>query len=96
MKIANKNLFLIFLITIAIVLVPWIAMQFTLEVQWTLKDFIIAFVLIFGTGVIIDLTIRKIKTPTLRFLLITIIIAFLLLLWAELAVGVFNSPISGS
>ncbi|MAP81086.1 MAG: hypothetical protein CL526_08350 [Aequorivita sp.] len=96
MKIANKNLFLIFLITTAIVLVPWIAMQFTTEVNWAFTDFLVAFILIFGTGVIINLTLRKIKNPKLRILLVSLVVFLLFLLWAELAVGVFNSPIAGN
>lgn len=85
------------LIGIAIILsIPLIAMQFTNEVQWGLLDFLIAAILLSGTAVAIEVVTSWVKTKRTRILIITAIICGLLLVWAELAVGVFNSPIAGS
>jgi hypothetical protein len=71
-------------------------MQFTNEVNWTLFDFIVAGVLLLGTGLIFDLVIRKTKNIKYRIAISVALLIILLLVWAELAVGVFGTPISGS
>ncbi len=87
----------IILVTTALILsIPLIAMQFTKEVNWTLSDFVIAAVLLLGTGLAIDLVIRYVKTGLSRTILLVVILLLLFLTWAELAVGIFGSPFVGS
>lgn len=82
---------------IAVILsIPLIAMQFTSEVNWTLSDFIVAGVLLISTGLAIELVIRNIKSGTSRTIILIIILVALFLIWAEMAVGIFGSPIAGS
>jgi len=71
-------------------------MQFTNEVNWTLFDFIVAGVLLLGTGLVFDLVIRKTKNIKYRIAISVALLIILLLVWAELAVGIFGTPISGS
>jgi O-antigen/teichoic acid export membrane protein len=92
----NKRIRIIILITIILLLIPLIAMQFTDEVHWTLYDFIIAGVLLLGTGCIIDFLIRKIKNVKYRIAIIIAVLIVVLLIWAELAVGIFGTPIQGN
>ncbi len=92
----NKRLKIIGLITGSILCIPLIAMQFTNEVNWKLMDFVVAAFLIFSTGTIFDLILRKVKKPSLRIVLSLGIFVILLLIWAELAVGIFGTPLSGS
>lgn len=83
--------------TVAIILsIPLIAMQFTDEVNWTLSDFIIAGLLLLGTGFLLELVVRKISKKQNRIIWYSIIIAILLLIWIELAVGIFGTPFAGS
>ena len=82
--------------SVIILFIPLIAMQFTDEVNWTLIDFVIAGGLLIGTGLICEFTLRKIKKTKYRIVIILSIIAVLLLIWAELAVGIFGSPFSGN
>ncbi len=91
-----KRIGIILFITFSILLIPLIAMQFSEEVNWALPDFIIAGILIFITGILIDFTFRKAKNRKNRLFYSVIIMLALLLLWAELAVGIFGSPIAGS
>ena len=85
------------LATIAVILsIPLIAMQFTKEVKWTLTDFIAAAVLLLSAGLAIELVIRNIKTGTSRTILLIVILLALFLIWAELAVGIFGTPLAGS
>lgn len=87
----------IILITIALLLlIPLIAMQFTDEVNWSVFDFVIAGTLLFGTGVLCELALRKIKSFKYRLAILTCILLVLLAIWAELAVGIFGTPFAGS
>jgi hypothetical protein len=70
-------------------------MQFTNEVNWTAADFIVATILLLGTGFIIEVILRLVKTPQYRFAICAALLIFLILIWAELAVGIFGTPIAG-
>jgi bacteriorhodopsin len=76
--------------------IPLIAMQFTDEVNWTIMDFIVAGILLFGTGLMCELVLRKVKNIKYRIGICAVILAALFLIWAELAVGIFGSPFAGS
>ena len=92
----NKRLGTILLGSLSLLLIPLIAMNYSSQVQWGVFDFLIAGVLLMGTGVAIEIVIRKIRTRNSRILVIAGVLLLLLLLWAELAVGLFGSPIGGS
>ncbi|TDD74655.1 hypothetical protein E0F89_14215 [Flavobacterium caseinilyticum] len=85
----NNRLLLIISLTAILLMIPLIAMQFTEDVNWTLFDFTVAGILLFGTGILCELAIRKIKKPQYRFAALLIIMTVLLLIWVELAVGIF-------
>jgi protein-S-isoprenylcysteine O-methyltransferase Ste14 len=55
----NKRRIIIFVLVVLLLLIPFLAMQFTSEVNWTLSDFLVAGVLLFGTGLLIELAFRK-------------------------------------
>lgn len=95
---AGKNRrFIGILIVIGILLlIPLIAMQFTDEVNWTGSDFAVMGVLLLGTGLLFELVMRKVTKSNSRIILLIAIIAIFLLVWAELAVGIFGTPFAGS
>ncbi len=72
------------------------AMQFTKEVNWTISDFLVMGILLFTTVFTIDFVLKKLKTLKSRLILIVGIVVLLALVWAELAVGIFGSPLAGS
>ncbi len=85
------------LLTVAILLfIPLIAMQFTNEVDWSVFDFAIAGFLLLGTGLLCELVLRTVSKPGHRVLICAAILIALFLVWAELAVGIFGSPLAGS
>ena len=92
----NKRPIRIALITLVILLIPFIAMQFTNEVQWTIADFIIAGGLLFFAGLAIETVTRRIKNKTYMVVLLVAIFSILILIWIELAVGIFGTPFSGN
>ena len=92
----NNRLKIILLIVLGILLVPLIAKQFTSEVNWGVEDFALMVVLLFGTGLLIEVVLRYVQSKGNRILLCSLIIIALFLVWAELAVGIFGSPFAGS
>lgn len=59
-------------------------------------DFIVAGILLLSTALTIDFILQKVKSTNHRILLIAIAILVLLLIWVELAVGVFGSVVAGN
>ena len=92
----NKRLTGILLTVAILLLIPLIAMQFTNEVDWKLPDFIIAGVLLLGTGLMIEFVMRKVKKRKFRIVICLALLVLLFLIWAELAVGIFGTPLAGS
>ena len=93
----KKNRLLTILgIVAAILLIPLIAMQFTDEVNWQLTDFIIFGALLFGVGILIEISLKKLKTSKYKTPIIIAIVILFLLIWAELGVGIFGTPFAGS
>ena len=86
----------ILLTAAGLLLIPLVAMLFTSEVNWTLADFVVMGVLLFGTGLTCEFVLRKVRSTTYRILLCAGVIITLFLVWAELAVGIFGTPLAGS
>lgn len=91
-----KTFLILLSIVLLLLLIPFVAMQFTNEVNWSLMDFVMAGILLFATSLVFELVIRKVKSTKHRLLISGIILLLLFLLWAELAVGIFGSPLAGN
>lgn len=91
MFMQNRNITRIALATAFLLLVPLVAMQFTKEVTWSLADFVVAGVLLFGTGLTFDLVTRRAGTIVYRFAVGTALITALALVWINLAVGIIGT-----
>lgn len=92
----NKRLISILSAIAILLLIPFIAMQFTDEVNWTGFDFVVMGSLLTGTGLLCELIMRKVKTVKNRLLLCGMALFVFFLIWAELAVGIFGTPFAGS
>jgi hypothetical protein len=75
-----------------ILLVPFLAMQFTDEVAWGVFDFAVAGALLGGTGLIHQLAASKAGNIAYRAAVGVALAAALLLVWMNLAVGVIGEP----
>lgn len=93
---ANKRLIIMMTTAATLLSIPFIAMQFTTEVDWNLFDFIIMGFLLFGSVLLVELVLRKVKSSKNRFIICAVILAMFFLIWAELAVGIFGTPFAGS
>jgi hypothetical protein len=93
-----KNRRLIFILTIVaiLLLIPFIAMQFTDEVKWTILDFVTMGILLTGTGLMCELVLRKVTKSMYKLALCVVIAGVFLLIWLELAVGLLGTPFAGS
>ena len=95
--VMNKKIFSRILYVVLLLLcIPFFAMQFNGSVHWSLGDFILMGLLLMGLGISIKLILNRIKNRKKSLLYIWILIILFLLIWAELAVGIFNTPFVGA
>lgn len=92
----NKRLIGIVATVAFLLSIPLIAMQFTNEVDWDGFDFLVMGILLLGTGLTIELILRKVRNMNYRIGIVFLVLIALFLIWAELAVGIFGSPFAGS
>lgn len=91
----KKGLVIICLIAVVLA-IPLIAMQFTDEVIWDVADFIVAGFLLLCLAIVLDYARMKIQKKDHRIAAILIILLFFILVFIELAVGIFGTPFAGS
>jgi len=83
----TKSLLRLAFATACLLLIPLVAMQFSTEVVWTLSDFVIAGGLLFGAGLSYLLVARLGSSASYRLGVGVAVVAGLLLVWGNLAVG---------
>ena len=95
MALQNKR-FIAIVVSIAILLlIPLVAMQFTNEVNWSLQDFVAAGLLLLITGIMCEFVLRKVKNTQYRIIICVALLIICLIVWIELAVGIFGTPFAG-
>jgi hypothetical protein len=72
-----------------LLLLPLVAMQFTTEVAWDTTDFALAAVLLIGGGAIYEVAATASSSHRHRHLIGTGLVAIVLIVWAQGAVGIF-------
>jgi hypothetical protein len=92
----NKRLIGILVTVVLILLIPFIAMQFTTEVDWSVMDFVVMGILLLGTGLLCEMVLRNVKSFGKRLLFIGIILFGFFLIWAQLAVGLLSKLFTGT
>lgn len=70
--------------------IPAVAMQFTREVNWGPEDFLAAALLIGLAGLGFELAARLSRGRAVRWIVAGAVLLGVLLVWAELAVGIFD------
>lgn len=74
-----------------LLLVPFVAMQMTSEVNWTASDFVFAAVLFGSVGLAIEVIVRKSSSLFYRWGAALAVIAAFLTVWVNAAVGMIGS-----
>ncbi len=77
-------------------MIPLIAMQYTSEVSWTVVDFVLAGFILYIFLIGLYYLWSTIKSSSYRMIACILVLLLFLLVWIELAVGIFDSPFAGS
>ena len=78
-------------VTTIILLIPYLAMQFTQAVNWSPADFILAGILLFGTGMGYLLMTERPTGLVYKFAVGLALATALFMVWSNLAVGIIGS-----
>lgn len=92
----RSSLFKVLGVTLILLLIPLIASLISDQVDWHVDDYILMGSMVFTTGLIGINVLKVIKNKKIRWITITLLCLMFLLVWAELAVGVFDTPFAGS
>jgi len=79
------------LVTVVILMVPLVAMQFSDHVNWSVLDFLLMGSLIFGTGVLFVLVMRLSSNIVYKVAMGLAIGATFFMVWVNLAVGLIGA-----
>jgi hypothetical protein len=79
-----------------VLLAPLLGMLLSNEVDWGPADFIIVAIILAGIGTAYQLIVKGIKNDTKQAAIGIVLAAAMVLIWIELAVGLFGSPLAGS
>ena len=96
MVLLHKRYITILISVLFLLLIPMIAMQFSDQVDWSFLDFLVMGCLLFSVGLIGDWVRRKVNNSKYRVAIYLAILIAFLLIWAELAVGIFGTPFAGN
>ena len=73
----------IVIVVMLLLLIPFLAMQFTEEVKWSIMDFVVAGALLLGAGLTLEFILRKIQSTKLRIILSVALFLILFLYFQE-------------
>ena len=79
-----------------LLLLPLIGMFVSNQINWSFFDFFIMGILILSLSFGIKQVLKTTKNIKYRILIIGITVIAFLLVWAELAVGIFGTPFAGN
>ena len=77
-------------------MLPLVGGQLSTEIQWDLADYLVAAVLLTAAVIGVELILIFNLSKRQQLVLLIVFLLSFLLLWAELAVGIFGSPLAGS
>ena len=84
--ISRKQITRVVVITLALLLIPFIAMQFTSEVSWQVGDFLVAGILLIVFGYSYELLVKLLPGKRRQFFIAVTLLLALILVWSILAV----------
>lgn len=79
-----------------LLVVPFIASQFSDEVNWSGFDYLVMAILFGTTSVALDFILTKAKNKQSRWAWGIAVVLALVIVWVEIAVGVFGSLLAGN
>lgn len=94
--VRSRSIIIIMLVTACILMVPLVAMFLTDHVVWSVFDFVVFANILIAAGLVVDLGLKSVRHHAHRAVVGVAVAAVFFLVWAELAVGVFGTPVAGS
>lgn len=91
-----KRIHYILLAVPILLAIPLTGTMVSESVQWDSFDFLVMGILLLGAGLLLEWILRRVSRTSSRGVWILLLALAFLLLWAELAVGIFGSPLAGS
>ena len=79
-----------------LLIIPFVGMFVSDQVNWSPFDFLVMGLLLFSLGLAADAIFRKFQQLRSRLLFTALLLVVFLLIWIELAVGLFGTPLAGS
>ncbi len=76
-------------ISTLILLIVYVASHYSSEVNWSLLDYVIMGVLLYGGSYLAHVLQRKITSPKMRVFALLGLFILIVFIWIELAVGIF-------
>lgn len=86
-----KHSMIVVMVTVLLLLIPLIAMQFSQEVDWSVFDFIIAGIMLSGSGLTFVFATHKAINNVYRTAMGVAIGTALFMVWSNLAVGLIGN-----
>ena len=80
----NIRLICILLAVPALLLIPFIAMRYTVEVNWSPLDFITMGFMLLMTGLAIEVALRFVRTKWMRVAAVVVVLFGFLMVWGTL------------
>lgn len=84
MLISKKSVYIVFVTTLFVLLLPLIAMQFTQEVNWDVGDFIVAGALFVFFGYLYNVLTKASKNTIKNFLTGLLVLVLFIFVWVNL------------
>ena len=91
----SKNKLIKIFFPLLVLVFPLVGVIF-FELDWSQFDFLVMASLILSLSILINLILHYSSSSRLKLLLVFLLLILFLLIWAELAVGVFGTAFSGS
>lgn len=92
----TKTIFYVLGATLCLLAIPTIGMCFSNDIHWGVLDFLVMGSMFFITAIGVSIVWKKVTRKKLRAVMTFLIVILFLVIWAELAVGIFGSPIAGN
>ena len=80
----NKRLIYILLAVPALLLIPFVAMRFTTEVNWTPMDFTVMGAMLLITGLGVEVALRVARVPWMKVAAVAAILFGFVMVWGTL------------
>lgn len=92
----KRNLLGLYMAPALVLCIPLVGNLISSEVNWSGCDFLIAGVILWSTAGFIHLIFNRITKLPVRIMFCCVMLLVIALIWIELAVGIFGTPLGGN